>query len=255
MAVDIKGYIALPEFRGFQPAFGQVVADTLSVLNETCGARIHSIYVYGSVAHARAKEKVSDLDVTLILLAPSDDVLDTQLASLSRGLAHQHAVISKVDIDVGYLQEVISPENSQSWGYWLKHQCICVQGEDLRNRFESYQPSRDIAVAINGDFMAVLNDYMQTLPGISDPAEKLLMQRAAARKAIRATSILRMNTDTDWPDSLQEHAAKFEQRYPALAEEMDYLLAMSSKPRGDIVAFCRRLQTFTYWLNAEFHSR
>lgn len=153
------------------------------------------------------------------------------------------------------LEDVMLPPNSRRWGYWLKHHCVCVYGEDLRDRFEPFRPSREIAVAVNGDFLTVINGYIAPMKPTLEPAERHTLQRAAARKAIRPTNILRADSDTDWPITLDELRDKFNGRYPALAEEMNYLQSISYRPYGNIMAFARRITTFTYWLNAEFSSR
>lgn len=255
MAVDQRGFIAIPEFHGFQTAFETVVNDVVQNLIEANGTLIHSIYVYGSVAKARAQEAVSDLDLTIILNhEPSQIELDT-MNSIQCKLEENHPVISKVDFDIGYLHEVMIPENLHRWGYWLKHHCVCIYGHDLRNSIKPFKPSRSIALAVNGDFMSVLDGYINQLTTTSDQAGVKRILRAASRKVIRATSILRQESDKDWPETLEEHAKKFSDRYPALEQEMDYFLAMSDTPRGDIMVFSRRLQTFSYWLNAESQSR
>jgi uncharacterized protein len=150
---------------------------------------------------------------------------------------------------------VLHPDNKFSWGYWLKHHCVCVFGEDLSRLFSAFKPSKAIVLAVNGDFLSVLEELTARMQGSVDANKKLLLQRAAARKIIRSTNILRRETDHDWPDTLSEHRLKFNARYPALAEDMDYLLAMSNEPQGDIADFKKRIMTFAHWLNEEFQKQ
>lgn len=223
----------------------------LSFLRQTT----YIIYVYGSVAQGTAVETVSDLDITVIVSRERLGTESPELTEVIRSLEEAHPIISKIDLDTGTLSTVLDPQQLNRWGYWLKHHCVCVYGEDLRERFAAFRPSREIAVAVNGDFFNVLNDYASQMKSSSEPAQRHRLQRAAARKAIRSTSILRTEKDRDWPATLEEQCGWFNERYPALAEDMDYLLAMSYRPRGDIMAFAGRIITFAYWLNAEFHTR
>jgi len=108
---------------------------------------------------------------------------------------------------------------------------------------------------VNGDFFTVLNGYISHMKPSLEPLQRHALQRTAARKVIRSTNILRDENDSDWPVTLEEHCAKFNDLYPALSEEMDYLLSISKRPRGDIMAFASRISTFVYWLNAEFSTR
>ncbi len=255
MAVDKNGFISQPGFVGFQPAFSQLVTDSVHQLTTAVPDLIHSIYVYGSLAEGRAVEMQSDADLTVIFrLQPDQDALE-KIAAVKYALESHYPMISKIEVDPGVLDDVLLPENRDRWGYWLRHHCICVYGEDLREHFEPFRPSKNIAIAVNGDFFSVLNGYISWMKSSLEPSQRHALHRAAARKAIRSTNILRDENDSDWPATLEEHRTKFNDRYPALEEEMDYLLSISQRPRGDIMTFASRITTFTYWLNAEFHSR
>lgn len=251
MAVDHHGYIALPPSGAFQPAFTPVIAEVAERLNGAFPALIHSLYLYGSVAQGRAIPGSADLDMTLVFTQPPDPVTAEQLASVRAALEKAHPIISKIDFDCGLLQQVLHPDNSLSWGYWLKHHCRCISGEDLSQRFQPFRPSKQIAVAINGDFSEVINNWLREMKASDELKKRLLLQRAAARKAIRATAILRSEQDSDWPDTLQEHATKLTHRYPALADEMRYLLRVSTQPDGNLTEFSNRIRGFADWLSRE----
>lgn len=254
MAVDTNGFISIPDFGPFQPAFTRLVNHAVGQLSIGFPHILHSIYVYGSVAEGRATENHSDLDLTVIFTQEMDDETINKMAEVKSALEKAHPAVTKIDVDLGTLDKVLLPANKNLWGYWLKHHCVCVFGEDLRERFEPFSPSKDIAVAVNGDFLSVLNSYVSRMKPSQEPAERHALQRAAARKAIRATNILREESEQEWPVSLEEHCERFNARYPALAEEMNYWLSISNHPRGDIMAFASRIKTFAYWLNAEFHT-
>jgi len=255
MAVDKNGFISQPDFSGFQPAFSPLVSDVIQRLTAALPDLIHSVYVYGSIIDGSAVETQSDLDLTLIYRRKPDTDEVAQTDTIKSSLEQDYPVVSKIDIDPGVLEDVLLPANVNLWGYWLKHHCVCIYGEDLRARFEPFRPPSEIAVAVNGDFLAVLNGYVALMKTTLEPAHRHGLQRAAARKAIRSTNMLREENDRDWPVSLEELCEKFNDRYPALTEEMDYLLSISYRPRGDIMAFAGRITTFGYWLNAEFHTR
>ncbi|WP_311750021.1 hypothetical protein [Proteus penneri] len=125
----------------------------------------------------------------------------------------------------------------------------------MSHHFQAFKPSKAIAVAVNGDFMQVLDKLVIQIKTSSNENKKLQLQRSAARKLIRATNILRSEQDNDWPDSLHEYRAKFNSRYPALAEDMDYLLEISIKPRSGITDFEKRVMAFARWLSSEFNSQ
>ena len=88
-----------------------------------------------------------------------------------------------------------------------------------------------------------------------DAKEQILLQRAIARKIIRSTNILRSDEDNDWPETLLEYRSRFNSRYPSLTAEMDYFLEISSEPQGNIAEFIKRVKSFSFWLNTEFHTQ
>lgn len=55
--------------------------------------------------------------------APNSEITK-QLEIVKTRLEQNNPVVSKIDLDCGLLQEVLSPDNKFSWGYWLKHHRI-----------------------------------------------------------------------------------------------------------------------------------
>jgi hypothetical protein len=255
MAVDHNDSISQPKRAEIQPVFSHVIECVVTNLTHYFPELIHSLYVYGSVAEGRAEAGKSDLDMTVIFKHAPDQATKEQFATVQSVLEKNNPVVSKIDFDCGLLGQVLDPDNVLSWGYWIKHHCHCVYGEDLSHRFQAFKPSKAIAVAVNGDFMQVLGKLVIQMKTSSDENKKLQLQRSAARKLVRATNILRSEQDNDWPDSLQEYRTKFNSRYPALAEDMDYLLEMSTEPRGGIADFEKRVMAFAHWLSSEFNSQ
>lgn len=255
MAVDCHGYITRSKSNEMQPVFSEVVADLVTKLTCSFPDLIHSLYLYGSVAEGRATPGKSDLDVSLIFNDEPDGVTSEHLAAIKNELEITYPVISKIDFDCGLLHQVMLPENKFSWGYWLRHHCVCIYGEDLGDRFESFKPSKTIAIAVNSDFRQVAEQLIAQTDATTDDKVRLQLQRAVARKLIRATSILRDEQDLDWPETLNEHRVKFNLRFPALAEDMDYLMDMGHEPDGDIAFFKNRVMRFVVWLDVAFREQ
>nr|WP_261793002.1 nucleotidyltransferase domain-containing protein [Pseudomonas chlororaphis] len=150
--VDTEGFIqSLPE-QPLQPAFRPLVNELCTMLSRRFPALLDGLYLYGSVARGEARPGTSDLDATLVLAwAPSPEERQ-RLEQTRQALEAWHPEVSKIDFDIGVLSEVLAPDNLYRWGFWLKHQCRCIWGNDLRLRFEPFRPSRRIAQAVNGDF-------------------------------------------------------------------------------------------------------
>ncbi|EOW6644235.1 hypothetical protein ACOZ0N_001139 [Cronobacter muytjensii] len=152
------------------------------------------------------------------------------MAAIKQEMEAAFPVVSKIDFAIGSVAGVLAPDNLDSRGYWLKHHCRCLYGEDLSQRFARFRPSRTIAQAVNGDVVAVINADIAALSGQPDEKRRIPIQRAAARKRIRATNLLRADDDTDWPDKLEDYLALFAKKYPSKVHELNDVLRESRTP-------------------------
>lgn len=242
--VDAQGCVLTLDDVAFQPEFEPLLADVIASLSQS---GLDGIYVYGSVARGEASPGESDLDLSLILLEPPDASVLAHLQALRQSLEQRHPEVTKIDFDIGHRAEVLAPENANKWGFWLKHHCRCVWGEDLSLRFERFQPSREIALALNGDFESVLRGYLNLIHQANTSTERLRLQREAARKLIRVTNLLRA-PDAPWPYTLEEHVALFVQHHPAMRIQIAYFLFEARNPSAEGEPFSVRLQTFIAWM-------
>ncbi len=234
-----------------QPKFVDLVADARAAIASALGEALDSLYLYGSVARGCARAGFSDLDLTIVLARPLSRQESARLEQSRQDLQLRHKEVVKIDFDLGTRQEVLDPAHLYSWGYWLKHECRCIHGEDLAQQFEAFEPSRAIAQAVNGDYVQVLNDYLQRIAATRDDSEALRLQREAARKLIRATNVLRPCSGGFWPRTLEEFAGCFSERHPELAESIDFFLIQARAPCMPKTLFSARLSSFLEWLHRQ----
>ena len=153
------GFIPLPPRVEPQAAFRPLLDDLRRTLARPPFERaVHSVYLYGSVARGEAITGRSDLDLTLVLRDPPSPELAAQLETARLALQARHPEVSKIDFDIGHLDQARDPANRDSWGYWLKHRCRCLWGEDLASDLPPLRPAKAIALALNGDYAQVLED-------------------------------------------------------------------------------------------------
>jgi Nucleotidyltransferase domain. len=205
---------------------------------------IHSIYLYGSVARGEAIPGVSDLDITLLLTKPADSEAWRQAFQL------EQRIVSKVDFDIGSVEEALNPEHCHSWGFWLKHHCRCLWGEDVSAAFPLFRPDRRIALAVNADLRPVLARYREQLLQASPVPDEKRLKREAARKLIRATNMLRAEDSAFWPTTLTDYAEQLLACYPAQQADMTYLLAHAVGEAND-AAFADRMMDFLAWMEGQ----
>ena len=251
MTVDRNGELSTVENRPFQAAFRPVLEAVSSQLTDAAPSPLHSLYVYGSVAAGVARPGISDLDLCLVLKAPPTVAERADFERIRRAIEAEHPVVSKIDFDIGSIEDVFAPDTRLAWQVWLKHYCRCLVGADLRDALPLFQPSRAVAVALNGDFAQVLERYLGRIAEEPAPERARPVIRAAARKLIRSTNILRHPSDTDWPETLEDHVRKFRARFPEQGREILYLLEQATTPDAlDPDRVADRLRAFATWLRA-----
>ncbi|CFR25160.1 nucleotidyltransferase domain-containing protein [Yersinia kristensenii] len=248
MVVNADGFIETIAFSGIQHEFEIVIEDVCYLLHQQLSNLIHSIYIYGSVAEGCAVPYQSDLDLSIILTRPPLAQETNILEDIRKNMECAFPVVSKIDFDMGILSEIEAPEGKYSWGYWLKHHCKCLWGHDLSKNFEHFKPSRSIALAVNGDFNITLQNYITRIEKNQTGEDIIRLQKEAARKLIRSTNILRRENDSDWPKTLEEHAAKVIERHPESAIDVNYFLAGCHKTQSSSEQFVKRLKHIIKWI-------
>lgn len=187
-------------------------------------SHICSIFVYGSVATGAAKPPRSDLDLCVILDKDIDDIDKLNMVNIAQQAIELYPIVPKVDFDIASKSEVLLRENITSWGYWLKHHCRYIYGEDLSLQFSLFKPSRAVAYAVNGDYLTVLSDYLLSIEQTNDLKTFLKLSKEASKKLIRSTNILRAQEGGDWPDSLDEHLSRLIKIEPKLVKELMFFM-------------------------------
>ncbi|MBP6115558.1 MAG: nucleotidyltransferase domain-containing protein [Neisseriaceae bacterium] len=226
----------------------RLLADACNRLQLALPTLIHSVYVYGSVARGTARPGASDLDLTLVLQRAPSAAESEALAAIQQALAQAHPIVSKVDFDVGTLAEVHTPALALRWGGWLKHYCRHVAGPDLSLDFPVLKPSRALALALNGDCVGRLGDYVLALRAATEPNDLRRLQREAARLVIRSTMVLRTDEDEGWPNALADLVVAATRHHPEQAAVWAYFMAQARQPRVDQATFVAYLQAYVDWL-------
>lgn len=245
--VDDQGFILAVADAHLQPAFTPLLADVCGTLAAQAPG-LDGIYAYGSVARGEARAGVSDLDLTVLLREPPTPAARERLESLRRTLEARHPEVVKIDVDIGSCAEALDPGQTYRWGFWLRHHCRSLWGEDRSRSFGPFRPSRDIALAMNGDFETALGDYLARLGRAGTQQDRGVLQRAASRKLLRATQVLHNVFQGEWPWSLDDHAQLFLRRHPDRAAETAFFLAEAHTPTAGCDEFTARLRAFVAWM-------
>jgi len=245
--LDAAGFIRQLPKVPFQIEYQAVLAAVRNQLPSLLGTHLVALYVYGSVAEGRARLGQSDLDLTLILSDACPGTQVIQLEQLRRALELGHPEVSKIDFDLGRRAEALASANRLSWGFWLRHHCRWLWGEDLARRFTPFKPEAAVARAVNGAVVPVLQGYLHTLAVGKLPDERLRLQREAARRLLRALLVLRRTDEIDWPWTLEEHRARAVRLHPEQGVAIEFFYTEALQPQAGAAEFRQRLAAFLGW--------
>ncbi len=249
--LDEAGFIRQVPRVPFQAEYRAVLAAVRRQLPALLGVHLVALYVYGSVAEGRARPGRSDLDLTLILSDACPAEALQALEQLRRVLEHQHPAVSKIDFDLGRRAEALAAAHRYSWGYWLKHQCRWLWGEDLARRFGPFTPEVAIVRAVNGEVLPLLRGFVPAITTCTVAAERLSVQREAARRLLRALHLLRRPEETGWPWSLADHLARALGRHPEQRPALEFFYREALQPQAAATDFAQRLAAFLAWFERQ----
>ena len=226
------------------PDFEPLISGTLEALNHSFGPRLHSVYLYGSIAEGRARPGISDADFLVVLQEPVPNALET-LEALSATLAHRFAqVITKVDLPCTHVAEVLDPLNRVDISAYLQILCLPLQGEDLRPRLKPVSPDWHMLKAWNGDLRLSIAEALEVL---ADPTrsqeEQLLAQRQIAGKTIRALFMVLAARHKIWQTDFQVQTRHVLRAFPSQRKCLK-VLARGKQLKQTPAGFLAALRTF-----------
>lgn len=219
-------------------------------LKSILGSKLHSIYIYGSVGRGNAIVGKSDIDLSIIV---SNLVTNNERELLELGkeeLLKKYSYIPKADYDIGVLDEVLLNENLYFWGFWLKHCCSCIYGEDLAERFPKMKPSKNIAVNMNRKIESELQNYKRRIATEEDCDKLNLLVKSALKRIIRGAYMITIESDMSWSDNLSDNVEIFQHYYPCedRIQRVKELLEVTSVNIEEVVGL---IEYFKIWVVAE----
>lgn len=215
----------------FQAEFQPVIDDLKRYLISGLGKNLQSIYLFGSVARKKARIARSNIDVVVL----THQALSSKDASLVKTIkwrfAREYPQITGVSLQFGEIGEVLSLEGIFTWGFMLRHCCVCIHGEDVSDRFGEFEPSWEIAKQWNMDVEEWLTIYRNKIAKAENLAEQIKAQQVIAKKLLRASYSLIMYRDKNWIENPIECGKVFLTYYPKKKVEIQRLVVLlSGKP-------------------------
>lgn len=203
--------------------FQCVLEESVKALQAILGLNLHSIYLYGSVGRGTAIFGKSDLDLSVIMNNDLSESEKVGLTGLEEDICNHHECISKLEFDIGTYHEAMV-KNDFEWQFWLRHMCVCVWGEDLREQIQPFKPSLNVGLEMNKDIYRRLSNPRNKLSNTNFSAEG----KSIAKKLLRTHYPLLSEKDSSFYESLSDIAACIENYEPSLKRQLEaaYEMAM-----------------------------
>ncbi|MDR0140169.1 nucleotidyltransferase domain-containing protein [Metabacillus idriensis] len=212
---------------------------------------LHSVYVYGSVARGEAVLVKSDLDLLVMFNGSLSAEELAKLKTVTKALSQKYySLVRDVGIAFANYDYVVDPANYYEQAF-LKELCVCVHGEDIRERFGPYKLTSEIAVSFNGDISEVLARTIIRLETATIEEFKTLLQ-SFARKLIRTYYSMVMVRSQIWSTRLHEQSDVFIHYFPHKEPIIRTLLKWIEEPPTNRETVLDLFQSEGKWITANF---
>lgn len=232
----------------FQTDYIPVIDELIRYLHGGLGRALHSVYLFGSVARKTAVKGRSNIDVVVVTETPADDSLNTLVNTIKWRFQRSYPFVRGISFQIADVKEVLNLESIFTWGFMLKHCCVCIHGDDLASRFGEFEPSWEIAKYWNMDIDEWLEVYRSKIAKAQTPQEQAYAQVIIAKKMLRASYSLIMHKDRHWYDDPLTCGRVFLNYYPEKQQQIERLgILLSGRviPKRSVVGL---LDEFGGWL-------
>ncbi len=236
----------------FQTEFEPLIRETLMCFKSGLGQNLHSVYVYGSVARKTAVPGKSNLDLVIVTKTPFETNRATLLNTIKWRAQQGYPQVNGVSIRTALVRDVANLDSIFTWGFMLKHCCVCIYGDDLANCFGDYVPSWEIAKHWNMDIEEWISIYRTKIAQAKNAEEQIHAQSVIAKKLLRASYSLIMYRDKRWFDDPIECGQVFLNYHPEMQleiERLGILLSGRSIPKRSVIGL---LDAFGDWLVKQY---
>lgn len=247
----VSDFVPLPVINpatAFQEEYQRVIQELIPALESGLGSNLHSIYLYGSIARKCAVPNRSNMDLVVVTRRAPDARFQTLLNTIKWRYKKAFPFITDYSFQFPLVSDILAIESVITWGFMLKHCCVCVSGDDLSTRYGEFEPSWEIAKFWNLDVDEWLLSYRKKIAKASSKEEQIKHQRIIAKKLLRASYSLVMYKDKGWFDDPVACGDAFLLYHPdkkVEIERLNILLSGRFVPKRSTIGI---LDSFGGWL-------
>lgn len=255
--LNSNGYIETEvSFDKIKPRHKAILDRINEDLVQNFSKKIHSIYLYGSVATGKAKNKVSDLDILIVFKKKLDAVEMKKLEEIQNKLTEQHLnSFREIGLESVDLVSVLNKQHLSGYACFIKHLCVFLWGVNLQAKFPKFKPTIAVAFEFNGDLEKVMKKAKEKLKKFHNSNENELQKKSIMKKIIRTSFGLVMPRNNSWTTDLKIMSQTFIQYYPEYENQIKTALQWAKLPPQNNQAIFDFMDDFGVWLIREFKTK
>jgi len=213
----------------FSP-WSDAVEDVKNALLTHVGARVHSIYVRGSVAKGAAVVGVSDLDMFAIVYDDFDDIDMSWSDEFNLTQSSKYPFIRGIETGIAPLEKVLGEKPVQALRFLLKTQSVCVWGNDLIPQIEGFSPGIYLTDGIH-DFEENVGNIIAGISDINDKDRLDSICMWIMKQVVRTGFLLVAEKERTFTRDLFPCYQRFCRYYPEYEAEMTFALQSAIGPQ------------------------
>ena len=248
LPVDAEGYLVNPSrYELIVPPWSDVVATVKAAYLQHVGAKMHSLYIRGSVAKGTAISGVSDIDTFAVVRGDAQAIDRSWIAVFQQRMAVQYPF--QTGIETGFVSHhsICDPNGTRGGRFTIKSQSVCIWGEDLAPLIPRFKPGRDLASHAPG-IHEDLREVMELLPAMRDEQIVGAWCQWTMKRLVRTGFELVMEEERTYTRDLYPCYRAFSRHFPDQEPQMKQALEWAIEPSGNKEDVARFLNAFGVWI-------
>lgn len=199
----------------YKDLLDNIIISCLELIEEY---NIVSIYIIGSIVTGKAKPKLSDADVILIIndLSNVSEDLPLQLKEVETKLAHDFPIVTKVSIKIKTESDILMGKEVFR-RFLIKTQGLCIKGRDIKSLLPSFRPNAAIATPKIMKLDKYIDEAKVAIQNSEDPELIKIWSRKIFKVILRTCGLLVIEKENKYSNDPYTCMQMFLKYYPEYA--------------------------------------
>lgn len=220
----------------------EVVEEVKNFYIKNLGDIVLSIYVRGSVSRGEAIKNISDVDTFAIISKDIKDIDRSWVKETQKSLKEKFPFVEGIEFGFIYYENLFSSDSEFINRFTIKTQSICIYGEDIAFKIESFRPDEKTVRQIisHANLRRALENAKNKITQSSSVDDIGYWCRFAMKRIIRAGFLLVMDQEKVFTRDLYPSYQLFSKYFPEHETKMKKALEWAINPidnAGEITEF------------------